>query len=141
MSALVVTPQLAIPLDEFEFSYARSSGPGGQNVNKVNTKALLRWPVRDSPSLPPDVRARFLARFGGRLTLLGEILITGQRFRDVGRNRSDCLDKLRKMLEEVASPAKLRKRTKPSRGAVRRRLTTKRQQSEKKQSRRGGADE
>jgi ribosome-associated protein len=141
MSVLVVTSRLAIPLDEFDFSYARSSGPGGQNVNKVNTKTLLRWPVRNSPSLPEDVRSRFLARFAGRLTLEGEILITGQRFRDAGRNKTDCLDKLRKMLEEVALPAKLRKRTKPSRGAVRRRLTTKRQQSEKKQSRRGGAEE
>jgi len=59
---LIITPQLQIPLREFQFTFARSSGPGGQNVNKVNTKALLRWPVMTSPSLPEAVRQRLLPK-------------------------------------------------------------------------------
>jgi ribosome-associated protein len=95
---LIVNPQLRIPLDEFRFSFARSSGPGGQNVNKVNSKAVLHWPLLASPSLPEDVRARLLAKHRRRLTAAGELLLASQRFRDAGRNVSDCLEKLRAML-------------------------------------------
>src|SRR5438093_10330945 len=101
---LVVSDQLQIPLKELSFSFARSSGPGGQNVNKVNSKATLRWNARESSSLPADVRERFLARFGRRLTQLGEIIVVSQRYRDQGRNVADCLAKLRAMLSAVAVP-------------------------------------
>ncbi|HQU47046.1 MAG TPA: peptide chain release factor-like protein, partial [Pirellulales bacterium] len=70
-SFLTVHNRIRIPLEEFEFTYARSSGPGGQNVNKVNSKALLRWPVRTSPSLPEAVRERFVGRYGNRITVEG----------------------------------------------------------------------
>jgi ribosome-associated protein len=135
--ALVVNNRLRISLAEFEFSYARSSGPGGQNVNKVNSKVLLRWPVTVSPSLPQAVRQRFLGRYANRITAAGELLISSQRFRDQGRNVDDCLDKLREMLAAVASPPTRRKRTKPTRASIKRRLDNKRRTSEKKQSRRG----
>lgn len=135
--ALKVTNRLRIPLEEFEFSYARSSGPGGQNVNKVNSKVLLRWPVQTSPSLPEPVRERFLNRFRNRITAAGEVLISSQRFRDQPRNVDDCLDKLREMLAEVAVAPTRRKRTQPSRASVKRRLENKRRKSEKKQGRRG----
>lgn len=134
--ALAVNNRIRIPLAEFEFSFARSSGPGGQNVNKVNSKALLRWPVRGSPSLPEAVRERLLGRFGNRVTAEGDLLISSQRFRDQGRNIGDCLDKLRDMLVEVASPPVRRKRTKPSRASIKRRLESKRHKSQKKQGRR-----
>ncbi|HEX7380158.1 MAG TPA: alternative ribosome rescue aminoacyl-tRNA hydrolase ArfB [Pirellulales bacterium] len=136
-SALKVNNRLCIPLEEFEFSYARSSGPGGQNVNKVNSKVLLRWPVQTSPSLPEAVRERFLDRFRNRITASGDVLISSQRFRDQPRNVADCLDKLREMLIAVAAPPTRRKRTKPTRGSIKRRLEGKRHKSEKKQSRRG----
>ncbi len=84
MPELTVNSRISIPHEEFEFSFARSGGPGGQNVNKVNSKALLRWPVVTSAALPPDVRARFLARYRSRLTVEGEVIVTSQRYRDQG---------------------------------------------------------
>jgi ribosome-associated protein len=133
---LVVNDQLKIPLREFRFSFARSSGPGGQNVNKVNTKALLRWAVVESPTLPEPVRQRLLRKHRRRVTSEGELLISSQRFRDAGRNVADCLEKLRVMLAEAAVAPRHRKRTKPSRASARRRLDLKRRQSQKKQQRR-----
>ena len=133
---LVVTPKLKIPLREFRFTFARSSGPGGQNVNKVNSKATLRWNVTSSRSLPEGVRARFLARYGRRITSDGEFVMTSQRFRDAGRNVADCLEKLRKMLAEVAVAPRARRPTKPTAGSVRRRLDQKRKHSQKKRLRR-----
>lgn len=141
VAALEISRELSIPLLEIQFSFARSSGPGGQNVNKVNSKALLRWAVTASPSLPEAVRQRFLAKYGNRLTVGGELLITSQRFRDAGRNVSDCLDKLRTMLAETARPPRPRRPTKPSRSSVRRRLSQKRARSEKKGSRRAPSGE
>ena len=138
---LVVNQQLKIPLREFRFTFARSSGPGGQNVNKVNSKATLRWPVSTSRSVPEQVRERFLAKYRRRVNSDGDLLIVSQRFRDAGRNLADCLEKLRGMLTEVATGPKPRKSTKPTRGAVRRRLDDKRKQSQKKQHRRKSCDE
>jgi len=133
---LVVSSKLKIPLREFRFTFARSSGPGGQNVNKVNTKATLRWKITTSRSLPEAVLGRFRNKYGRRINSEGELLIVSQRFRDAGRNVADCLEKLRQMLAEVATAPKRRKPTKPSRGSVRRRLADKRHRAQKKQGRR-----
>ncbi len=132
---LHVAPEIEIPLREFHFSYSRSSGPGGQNVNKVNTKVTLRWGVAGSHSLSDAVRARFLARYRRRITADGELVLTSQRFRDQGRNTADCLEKLRLMLAEVARPPRPRRKTRPSRAARERRLRQKRLRSETKQGR------
>ena len=133
---LVVNNRLAIPLDEFRFTFVRSSGPGGQNVNKVASKAQLRWQVVESPSLPEDVRQRFLAKYGNRVNAGGELVLDSQRYRDAPRNQADCLEKLRRMLADVAKPPRRRKRTRPTRASVERRLMSKRQQSERKRRRR-----
>ncbi len=133
---LVVTRQLQIPLAEFEITFVRSSGPGGQNVNKVNSKAVLRWAVRSSHCLPDEVRQRFLQKYGSRLTMGGELLVTSQRYRDAPRNSQDCLEKLRTMLLGVVHPPKRRRATRPTRGSVERRLQGKRRQSAAKQGRR-----
>jgi ribosome-associated protein len=138
---LIVNEQISIPLTELNFSFARSGGPGGQNVNKVNTKATLRWGVADSPSLPEGVRERFLEKYKRRITTEGELVLASQRFRDQGRNVADCLDKLRDLLLEVATPPKRRKKTKPSRAARERRLQQKSRQAEKKQRRRTRFDD
>jgi ribosome-associated protein len=132
----IVSPTLQIPLREFEFSFSRSSGPGGQNVNKVNTKALLRWPLVASPTLPEPVRRRLLTKYRRRITTEGDLLLVSQRFRDAGRNAADCLEKLRQMLLEAAEPVRPRKPTRPTRASVRRRIEGKRRQAEKKRQRR-----
>lgn len=133
---LVVNDKVSVPLREFRFTFARSSGPGGQNVNKLNTKATLKWAVADSSSLPDDVRERFIARYRRRITPDGVLVLVSQRFRDQGRNVADCLAKLREMLETVATAPKTRRKTKPTLGSKRRRLQEKRKTAEKKQSRR-----
>ncbi len=133
---LIVTRQLQIPLAELEITFERSSGPGGQNVNKVNSKAVLRWDARGSPSLPEAVRQRFFQKYARRLTTEGELLVTSQRFRDAPRNSRDCLEKLRAMLLGVAQPPKRRRATRPTRGSVERRLQGKRRLSAAKQNRR-----
>jgi ribosome-associated protein len=136
MDVLVVEPGIRIPLEEFTFTFVRSAGPGGQNVNKVNSKATLRWPIAGSSSLPEDVRRRFIAKYGNRLTGDGEILLTSQRFRDQPRNRADCLEKLREMVAAVAVAPKKRKRTRPTLASKERRLGENRRRSGHKQLRR-----
>jgi ribosome-associated protein len=134
---LTVTSRLQIPDEELEFTFTRSSGPGGQNVNKVSSKAQLRWQAARSPSLPEEVRERFLARFGSRLTGEGELLIASQRYRDQRRNVEDCLEKLRAMLREVAVAPRRRKPTRPKRSSIERRLSDKKLQGARKRERRG----
>ncbi|HEY9786803.1 MAG TPA: alternative ribosome rescue aminoacyl-tRNA hydrolase ArfB [Candidatus Obscuribacterales bacterium] len=136
MLVLSVGSNIYIPISEFEFTFARSGGPGGQNVNKVNSKAVLRWRVTESPSLPDDVKERFLERFGRRVTTDGDVLVTSQRYRDQDRNVDDCLEKLRAMIETVAEAPATRRPTKPSAAVKRRRAETKRKASAKKQQRR-----
>jgi ribosome-associated protein len=128
---------LAPPLRELRFQYSRSSGPGGQNVNKVSSRATLRWDVAHSAAVPPGVRARFLERFATRITAEGELMITSQRFRDRGRNVADCIERLRAMLGQVARPPRRRRATRPGRAAKERRLSEKRRRSERKRARRG----
>jgi ribosome-associated protein len=133
---LIVDERIAIPIAELRFTYARSSGPGGQNVNKVSTKVVLHWNVEGSPSVPEDVRARFVAKFERRLTKDGDVVVQSQRFRDRDRNVADCLAKLRDLLLAVSEAPKKRRRTRPARAARERRLTEKRERGEKKRERR-----
>jgi ribosome-associated protein len=133
---LVVNSRLRVPLRELRFTFARSSGPGGQRVNKANTKATLRWSVGSSPSLPEAVRDRFMERFRRRISATGELVITSQRFRDRGRNVADCLEKLRAMLQEVATRPRRRRATRPTRASVEQRLRSKRATGQRKKLRR-----
>ena len=126
-----------VPFAELDFDYARSSGPGGQNVNKVNSKCILRWAVLASPCLPAEVRARFAERFGTRLTKEGVLVLMSDRFRDQKRNFEDCLTKAQAMLDAVSVPPKKRHKTRPTRGSERRRREGKSAQSQKKALRRG----
>src|SRR5579875_3874241 len=132
---LHISDRLRIPADEFSWTFVRSSGPGGQNVNKVASKAVLRWNVVASPSLPEDVKARLQQQQHRRISASGDLLLSSQRYRDQERNRLDCLDKLAEMLRFAATVPKARRKTKPSRGARERRLAAKKRRSALKSSR------
>lgn len=127
---------VALPYREIEFSFARSSGPGGQNVNKVNSKVILRWSPVNSSMLNNGMLARFLARFGNRLTSDGVLILASDRHRDQMRNKAECIQKLANMLAEVAEPPKPRKKTRPSRASTEKRKSKKRLHSDKKRHRR-----
>jgi ribosome-associated protein len=137
---LEITETIRVPEEEFEWSYVRSGGPGGQNVNKVASKAVLRWPMASSPSLPDDVKARLRARQAKRITTEGDLVLSSQRYRDQERNRADCLEKLCALVREAATVPKARKKTKPSRGAKERRLAAKRHRAGTKEARRAPAE-
>jgi ribosome-associated protein len=138
---IVVEPDIRIPDRELRFSFVRSSGPGGQNVNKVNSKAVLRWSVATSGGLHEPVRQRFISRYGTRINDAGELILTSERYRDQPRNEEDCRKKLQEMLAAVARPPKRRKKTKPTRASVERRHVQKRTRSQRKQARRWKAED
>ena len=124
-----VGDRIRVEGSELQFQYARSAGAGGQNVNKVSSKAILRWAVGGAPGLPPDVRERFLRHFARRITRDGDLVLTSQRFRDQRRNVEDCLDKLAAMLAQVADAPAPRRPTRPGRASAERRLREKRTRS------------
>jgi ribosome-associated protein len=138
---LDVTSRIQIPHDEFTFQFARSSGPGGQNVNKVNSKATLRWRPLQSPSLPDDVRQRFAVRFASKLLTDGSLLVSCEKSRSQLLNRIGCLEQLAGWLKEVATPPKKRRPTKPTKGSKTRRLNEKRLRSDTKRLRGSPRDE
>ena len=133
---LLVGPRVAIPLSELVFTFSRSGGPGGQNVNKVNSKAIMRWSIHTSTSIPHEVRGRFVQKFGTRITLEGDLIITSQRYRDQASNVDDCLQKLQDMISEVLERPVIRRATKPSKASQHERVETKRENSKKKEQRR-----
>lgn len=121
-----------LPVDELEWSFVRSSGKGGQNVNKVNSKALLRWHVLSSRSFSQELLLSFCQYFSNKISKDGYLSITSEKFRDQGKNVKDCLEKLRVMLDLVLIPKKKRVSTKPTKSSVKRRLQSKKRHQEKK---------
>ncbi|MCC9604727.1 aminoacyl-tRNA hydrolase [Blastopirellula sp. JC732] len=136
MPELRVNNSIQIPLAELKFTFARSSGPGGQNVNKVNSKAMLRWAFDQSEHIDDRVKERLRTRWGGRINKNGEIVISDDNSRDQRTNIESCLEKLRVILLDCAAREKTRRATRPSRGSIERRITDKKQRSETKRMRR-----
>src|SRR3989440_4040336 len=99
---LEINNWLRIPATEFQWTFVRAGGPGGQNVNKVASKAVLRWDLAGSPSVPDDVKARLRTQQRRRINAAGEFLLSSQRYRDQGRNVEDCREKLRELLLQAA---------------------------------------
>jgi ribosome-associated protein len=137
---LDITSQLRIPDEELTWTFVRAGGPGGQNVNKVASKAVLRWNVAGS-SLPAEVKGRLSQQQQNRLTGDGDLLLTSQRFRDQERNRQDCLDKLRAIVLQALARPKPRRPTRPTRGSKEARLQQKRRRAATKRTRRRPAEE
>lgn len=135
MSKLVINERIQIPFDEFQWSAVRSQGPGGQNVNKVNSKVLLQWNLEHSPSLPDFVRERFKRLFANSINKLGYVTVASQTSREQERNRKACLDKLRVMILDACKIPKPRKPTKPTRASRQRRHRAKQLVAQKKQRR------
>ncbi len=131
-----INATIAIPETEFSWRFVRSSGPGGQNVNKVASKAVLSWNVAATASLPEDVRDRLQRHNRRRITKEGLLILSSQRFRDQERNRADCLEKLRELVSCAAIRPKVRKPTRPSRGAKEGRLRAKKHRAAAKCRRR-----
>lgn len=126
-----MTKKISLNSHELQFSYSRSSGAGGQNVNKLNTKVTMQWDLENSPCCSDEVKQRFREKFK-RYIFDGVVIIHGQRFRSQHRNKEDCIDKLQEMLNSVARPPKKRKATLPTRASIKKRLEQKKQHGQKK---------
>jgi len=137
-----VTRSIAIDESELVEEFVRSSGPGGQNVNKVATAVQLRFDVASSPSLPDDVRDRLVSIAGKRVTKDGVLVIEARRYRTQERNRKDARERLAALIRRAAVKPRSRKPTRPTRAARERRLEAKKQRGQRKRQRkRVGPDE
>jgi len=131
-----IRKDLLIPGRELSLSFVRASGPGGQNVNKVASKAVLRFQVRDSPSLTATQRERALARLASRLTREGELILSCAAERHQARNREALLARFATVMRAALRVPRTRRPTRPSAGAVERRLRAKHARGERKRERR-----
>jgi ribosome-associated protein len=131
-----VTSTIALDESELTLEFIRASGPGGQNVNKVATAVQLRFDVANSPSLTDDVRERLVRLAGRRMTKDGVLIIEARRFRTQEQNQQDAVERLVALVGEAAKKPRVRRKTRPTLAARRRRLEAKRRRSEKKRLRR-----
>lgn len=137
---VAVLPGWRIPIDEITFRAVRSSGPGGQNVNKVNTKVELRWSPSASRSLPERYRDRLLEAAASRLTASGDLIVTSSRFREQHRNRESAIERFQALLRSLLYVPPARRKTRPTRTSKERRVRDKKALSTKKQDRRRPLD-
>jgi ribosome-associated protein len=151
-SLITLAPHVSVPPGALRFSFSRSPGPGGQNVNKRSTKAELRVALADLPISPAAVRrvARLAGTVGGRVVAAdadagrddsGELLITADENRSQRRNRDACIDRLRELLTAAVPEPKPRRPTRPTKSSKARRLQAKSRRSAAKQARRRPADD
>lgn len=133
---LIINSRVGIPEAELIETFVRSSGPGGQNVNKVASAVQLRFDVNHSSALPEDVKQRLKRLAGRRMTSEGEIIIEARRYRDQEKNRADARERLVALINRALEQPKPRKRTRPSRSSIQERLDQKRKHSERKKMRR-----
>jgi ribosome-associated protein len=132
---LQITPSIRIDEDEIDLRFVRSSGPGGQNVNRVATAVQLRFDVTRSASLPDDVRERLIRLVGKRMTEDGVLLIDAHRHRTQEQNRQDALERLATLVRQAAQTPKARRKTRPTAASKKRRLERKRRRGERKRLR------
>ena len=131
-----ITGRIAIDEKGIQEDFIRSSGPGGQNVNKVATAVQLRFDAGNSLSLPSDVRRRLAVLAGKRMSETGILIIHAQRFRTQEQNRQDAMQRLKRLIREAAQPPKSRRKTVPTPASRERRMESKRRRARVKKSRR-----
>lgn len=141
MLPILVRPDVVLGIDFFEVARVRSSGPGGQNVNKVSSKIMLFFNFEDCTSLPPGAKSRLRRKFARRLDSKGRLVITSQVSRDQSQNLRDARERLATIVSDALIVPKRRVSTTPSHGAVERRLATKRHRASTKGNRRCRGDE
>ena len=139
---IYVTDHIYIDEDALSFTFVQSSGPGGQNVNKVATAAVLRFDLLNARGIPWEVKVRASRLAGARLTQAGEVVFQAQRFRSQDRNRADAIERLAALIREAAVPPKPRVATRPTRASQVRRVDTKAKRGAIKRDRqRPGSDD
>ena len=140
MSDVLAVRGAKIPLWAIQIDVSRARGPGGQNVNKVNSRVTLRLNLRTAPGLSEFARARLLSKLGAKLTTNGELLVHGAEHRDQSQNKAAAFERLRSMLEQALTPEKRRVATKPTRGSIERKIDARKKRSAVKRERRWRPD-
>ncbi len=127
--------KIKIPFSEFSFTFARSGGPGGQNINKVNTKVMMYWNLPKTTCCSEAILERFRQKYSQYILEDGQVQVISQKFRNQKANIEDCIEKLEEMLNSVAMAPKIRRATKPKKSSILKRLQTKKRDGEKKRLR------
>jgi len=128
--------EVRIPFAEMDFTYARSRGPGGQNVNRTNSAAILRWNLWSSQALSPEIKERLASKLKTKLTAEGDLIVRSEVHRDQDQNRSECIRKLHEIIAKALFVPKKRIATKPTKSSQRKRVEGKKRHSEIKSLRR-----
>jgi ribosome-associated protein len=138
---IVVTGRVRIPSSEIALSYARSGGPGGQHVNRTESKVLLRWDALASTALSDEDRALLARALASRLTAAGELLVVSDVHRDQSRNVDEVVERFRRLVRAALARPKPRTKTRPTRSSRERRLAGKRRRGATKRGRRTSSDD